>query len=764
MDSQRFSARLTHIAAVLFVLLSGSAFAQREECTSAVLAPAATESGAPVLWKNRDTGTLSNRVVFVAEQPFAYLALVNGDDPSGRRAFAGLNSEGFAIMNTVAYNLPDLPGEAKDLEGTIMADALRTCRTVDDFTAYLEANQGDHLGSLANFGVIDGQGGAAIFETHNHGFTRLDVAGETAGYLVNTNFARTGEEGEGAGYLRFERATELFGELAGAKVPFETILTRFSRDIGHVLLRRSTWEDMQTTAPEEPVWISTRDSINRYITSATVVIEGRRPGIAGSVATMWVIPGEPLCAVAVPLWVEAGSSPAVLSEGEQDAPMWAESLRIKGLVRPFQEGHKDEYLNLTPLVNREGGFRGTLNDREAEILRQTSEFLQREHTGEEYRVFQEAMARRAYDALRSVSGPALETGPLKVGVYADSGASPVCVTETMAALEIDPGIVPVALKAVDLMMGVLDQLDVIVFPGGSGSKQASSMGGQGRERVRRFVLEEGKGCVGICAGGYLLSSTPVYKWSLKLISADVFDRAHYNRGRGLMEVAFTADGRRLFPEIASGTRTFLQYYDGPVLVRSENTDLPAYEELATYVSDIHLSGGSAPGVTPGKTALLMNAAGKGKVAACVGHPESTPGMRWMVPRMARLVAGRKPVLYPAEVVRPDRETREILVDEQWAGEEQRLFWQLVGDNPEEKVAALRTLVQMRSRPALRWAEGLLRDSDPGVRRLAAEVLAEAEYTPAIDDLEVAVRVERDEDLREALQEDLEALEKIVAVR
>jgi hypothetical protein len=169
-------------------------------------------------------------------------------------------------------------------------------------------------------------------------------------------------------------------------------------------------------------------------------------------------------------------------------------------------------------------------------------------------------------------------------------------------------------------------------------------------------------------------------------------------------------------------------------------------------------------VTPGKTALLMNSAGKGKVAVCVGHPESTPGMRWMVPRMARMVAGRKPISYPAEVVRPGRETREILFDKQRAGEEQKLFWQLVGDDSEEKASALRELVQMRSRPALRWAEGLLRDNDPGVRRLAAEVLAEAEYTPAIDDLQGAVRVEGDEDLREALQENLEALEKIVAVR
>ncbi|MCD4748649.1 MAG: hypothetical protein K8R59_04670 [Thermoanaerobaculales bacterium] len=777
MRLQQFTLQIVGVALVVLTMPTGPVFAQREECTSAILGPEAGVSGAPILWKNRDTNTLSNRVVFVQEQPFTYLALVNWDDPSGRRCFAGLNSEGFAIMNTVAYNLPEIAGEAKDLEGTIMADALRTCRTVEEFASYLEANRGRHFGSLANFGVIDAEGGAAIFEAHNHGFYRLDTADAALGYLVNTNFARTGKEGEGAGYLRFERATTLFEDLGDAKIPFETILTEFSRDIGHVLLHRPSWEEMARVPADEPVWISTRDGIDKYYTSATVVIEGRQPNVPGSVATMWVLPGEPLSAVAVPLWVEAQSSPEALHQGEPDAQMWAESLRIKKIVRPYREGHKIEYLNLTPLVNRDGGFRARLDADEAEIMRLTSEFLQSTHTPAEYRAFQEMMTRRALDALRSVGEPpgdeqisaeiehindrALETLPLKVGVYADGGASPVCVTETMAALKIDPGIAPVAVRAVDLMTGVLNGLDVIVFPGGSGSKQASSMGSQGREKVRRWVLEEGKGCLGICAGGYLLSSTPVYKWSMKLISANVIDRAHYNRGRGLMEVGFTDAGRKRFPEIGPDMPTYLQYYDGPVLVRSTTSELPPYEELATYVSDIHLSGGSSPGVTPGKTALLVNDAGKGKVGVCVGHPEATPGMRWVIPRMVRMVADRKLVSYPSQVIRPHRESREILFDTERASEEQKLFWQLVGDDPEEKMKALRTLVQMRSRPALRWAEGLLRDDDPGVRRLAGAVLEEAEYTPAIDDLGAAVRLEQDEILREALRKNLEGLEGIV---
>ena len=61
-----------------------------------------------------------------------------------------------------------------------------------------------------------------------------------------------------------------------------------------------------------------------------------------------------------------------------------------------------EYLNLTPLVNREGGFRARLDGQEAEILQLTSEFLQTAHTPEGYRAFQEVMTRRAFDALRSV--------------------------------------------------------------------------------------------------------------------------------------------------------------------------------------------------------------------------------------------------------------------------------------------------------------------------------------------------------------------------
>lgn len=354
-----------------------------------------------------------------------------------------------------------------------------------------------------------------------------------------------------------------------------------------------------------------------------------------------------------------------------------------------------------------------------------------------------------------------DKGVIRVGVYGDLGASPICVTETLAALKIDAGIVPVIVKGVDIARGVLDNLDVIIFPGGSGSKEASSMGARSRKAVRDFVMKSGKGAVGICAGGYLFSSTPVYKWSLKLTSADVFDRAHYNRGRGLIEVKLTEKGKKIFPELKDRKTIFLQYYDGPVLIRSEKSSLSRYIEMGKYVTDIHLTGNSKSGITPDKTALLLNEVGRGKSFVVIGHPEATPGMRWMIPRMVRVVAGKKLIEYSTQVVRPDRYNKTILFDRERAKKEKRLFWKLVGDVKGDKIDALNELVKMRSRPVLRWAIGLLRDDFGEVRVYASDILAEAEYTPSIEDMETAFKTEENKKIKWRLKKNLNILKKII---
>jgi hypothetical protein len=272
----------TKLALLVLVTLVATAtvlsLGDSQECSTLVASGAATADRAPLLWKNRDTDRLSNKVVFVEEQPFSYLALVNADDTHGRMAWAGVNSAGFAIANSVAYNLPLASGEQEDLEGIIMADALRTCSTIACFEQQLKRSLGPDLGSRANFLVIDARGGAAIFEVHNHGSTRLDAADSPEKYLVNTNFSRSGTEDQGAGYLRFDRETALLKTLPAGALSHEQILQIVSRDLGHALLRNPERADWKKLPPDIPSWIHTNYTINRPSTSAAIVFQGVRPG------------------------------------------------------------------------------------------------------------------------------------------------------------------------------------------------------------------------------------------------------------------------------------------------------------------------------------------------------------------------------------------------------------------------------------------------------------------------------------------------------
>jgi hypothetical protein len=372
-----------------------------DECTTAIVSPRAGEDGRPILWKNRDTDVLSNRVVYVKETPFSYLGLANVESRAGRSVWAGVNSEGFGIMNSVAYNLPKKDGEQADLEGVIMADALRTCRTVADFEAYLRANLGGELGARTNFGVIDASGAAVIFEVHNHGYEKLDAAAAPEGYLVNTNYSRTGKEAKGSGYVRFARATELLKAVPGP-VSARDILRRLARDTGNALAPQPAPSDFAALPGDRDRFVFTRDSINKSYTSAAVVIVGRRPGEPGSRATMWVLPGEPVTAVALPLWVEAGRSPEPLWKGDE-APLWAETMRIKKIARPFPESDREEYLNAVRLDNREGtGFLPRLFAVEDEVFARTAAFLQTPRTPDELAAFQDEMAAKGLEALRSI--------------------------------------------------------------------------------------------------------------------------------------------------------------------------------------------------------------------------------------------------------------------------------------------------------------------------------------------------------------------------
>lgn len=335
--------------------------------------------------------------------------------------------------------------------------------------------------------------------------------------------------------------------------------------------------------------------------------------------------------------------------------------------------------------------------------------------------------------------------PIRVGVFNGNGVSATCLTEAVEALKVDGGIRPEQVSAADIATGALDHLDVVLFPGGGGGRQMTDLGDAGAARVRAFVLEKGKGAVGLCAGAYLLSDTPGYP-CLRLCPAKAIDREHDERGHGLIACKTTPEGLALFPELKGWSGTRVYYYEGPILVPPGDGP-PGYTVLATMEGDVHLENDAPAGMTPGRPLFLTAEPGRGRVFLSVGHPEATPGLRWIVPRAVRWAARRESVPYTAAVVRPGLLGADILYDKALRDEEAALHETLMTGAPEARCSAIRRLAALRSWDGPAWIRGLVRSGDAAVRACAARALVGLEWTAGIPDLEGAVRDEPDPAVR-----------------
>lgn len=356
----------------------------------------------------------------------------------------------------------------------------------------------------------------------------------------------------------------------------------------------------------------------------------------------------------------------------------------------------------------------------------------------------------------NVSGQNNVSNKINVGVFNGNGASTVCVFETIEALKMDSGILVIEVSAAEIMMDKLNELDVIVFPGGSGSKEFNNLGLQAAEKVQKFARKEGNGVVGICAGGYLLASTPNYA-SLKMLPVHSI-RDYYNRGRGLISFKNTPEGDKIFPELKGMEEAFVQYYDGPMY---ENIDSSNFTVLATVNSDIATKEGYPKGVSVNKPAFGISNYGEGRVIMTTGHPEATSGMRWIVPRMARWAATKDLISYSPDLVRPEKYDHELLYYPEINKLEKEYFWGLSSNNEDEIVDAIDNLHSIYSRSSIRWSIGLLRHSSPKVRKKAVEYLVETEYTHAIVDVEVAFKLEQDEEVKMVMENAFKKLKSFI---
>ena len=347
---------------------------------------------------------------------------------------------------------------------------------------------------------------------------------------------------------------------------------------------------------------------------------------------------------------------------------------------------------------------------------------------------------------------------VRVGVFQGNGGAQTCIWETIASIQLDPDMMVRTITTGDIANGVLRDLDVIIIPGGEGATQYMNLGEENMERIRNFI-RSGKGAVGICAGAYLFTDTPEYA-CMHINGGKAIDIEHDNRGHGISAFSLTAEGKKLFPELAKRDKSYVMYYEGPVLVKSDCIPLP-YTTMAIMETDVHEEGNAPANMTNNRPFFIANEYGKGRVFSSISHPEATPGMMWMIPRMVRWTLRMPVVAYSKRVVNPDLYNREILMTKDDLRKERGYYRTFLYGSPNEKIAALDWLQACRSWYAKRWVQGLLFDNSPAVRERAARFIAETDYLPFLSDLEVACRVERDAQTKQKMVKYLEYLKALL---
>lgn len=328
-------------------------------CTTVIVSGQYTVDGRPLMFKQRDTPSLENKVVTFSDGKFKYVAIVNANDSTNSEVWGGHNSAGFAIMNSSSYNI-NVEGaldEKDEISGSIMKLALQTCETLGDFEKLLESLPRP-LKISSNFGLIDAHGGAAYYETNNDNYVKFDVndRGQAPlGYLIRTNYSFSGDRDRDKGLSRYNAASELmYYASMSNNLSYEYLLNSVSRSLLHGITQVDLLKQ-DVSKSSIPQFVAFRDYIPRYLTASAIVVQGVKINESPTLTTSWITLGFPLVTPTVPIVLSDDLLPTLLkadSKGKSQLNEW--SLIQKKRLFPISRGEGTDYLNLSELLSSDG--------------------------------------------------------------------------------------------------------------------------------------------------------------------------------------------------------------------------------------------------------------------------------------------------------------------------------------------------------------------------------------------------------------------------
>ena len=165
------------------------------------------------------------------------------------------------------------------------------------------------------------------------------------------------------------------------------------------------------------------------------------------------------------------------------------------------------------------------------------------------------------------------------------------------------------------------------------------LGEKGREEVRTFV-KNGGGYVGICGGAYLACCG--FRWSLDILNAKTVS-SKWQRGKAEVKIAVNDAGQKV-SGLPAAEHDIL-YHNGPIIKPAGNKDLPDYETLALFRTEI-AEHGTPVGVMVNSPAWVRTTFGKGRVVISSPHPEQQDGMEHFVENAVQWVTTKEAAAVP----------------------------------------------------------------------------------------------------------------------
>lgn len=245
-----------------------------------------------------------------------------------------------------------------------------------------------------------------------------------------------------------------------------------------------------------------------------------------------------------------------------------------------------------------------------------------------------------------------DDAPLRLAVYVGDGARSTGVFRWLELTACARGTEAVPVDAAAIKSGALDGMDVLVVPGGRSVLMAKMLGRDGRSKVKAFV-ERGGGYVGTCAGCCLtMESTKGHPDMLNMIPFTFGQQG----GKDVADLLlYFNDRAEALTGIKKGNKR-VRFSRGPVLIPSKPVSNAVVEVIATYASDVNLTGVGPLPSKAGRAVAVAGTYGKGRLFVLGVHPENDVADHGILRSAFKYVTGR-----PVEWDVPQRRRGQLAV-------------------------------------------------------------------------------------------------------